>query len=731
MEEQDQAPDDVEKQAVSKGLSIKNAFIFLVDWRRLMLVRRSFVSDDGNVSKPMLCVALQAITEIMKKQIIASASDLYGVVAFGTSGEAENAEWPRVRVIQPVERLSAAAIKRLQKITKCAESLGEIEDEDKLNAELVRLQSDKLCCFGDAAPVQFDKALWAARLQLEPLAARAAASSERSLYRLRVVVLTCDEDPTSGSNIAHQQAKTQAKDIIGSMRATIDVMLLSDSASPAEASMVEDEDCKQFFDEIVRGGDDVQREVYSSGKVVRSVLSRDEIVERFQYRNRTKRALCRTTFTLAEGYTFGIACYSTIIKKKRPTKVDLFVETNEPVKRVTTSTCMEIGKTLKPEEIRYTFNLSCLKPIKARGRGAHVVEPEGDELPLFGFTKEELNEMAAIGPRGVTLYGFKPMGCLRRELVIRPSLFIHPDEQSYKGSRALFTQLLHSMLKKNVFAIVLTALRSRSPARFAAMVPQAEELDDRGQQLLAPGFYLLPLPYKDDLRHAWRDELQSSEVKEESNTKQELQNVKEEPNVKEEDVPVNSAVFKPKGTGTARKFIRGLTIKKYHPRMFFNPDLAKFYRALQAEAGVEDDDVEPDESELHPKVEQIDGRQGAALRKFKAETMGEDFDGKYMAERFGTTTGKRSRDAAERAKAKKEAKIESMREAQRNLDMNLFISYYHHGMLDKFKKADLMLYMDAHNLSHSGMRKLDCVIEVERHLKQHLENRGEKGFTNP
>ena len=720
MQEPTEVADEVEKQAVTKGLSVKNAFLFLVDWRKFMLTRQLSVSDDGKVKKSMLSVVLQGISEIMKKQIIASSADLYGVVAFGTSGAVENAEWPRVRVIQPIERLSAMGIKRLQKISKRADELGKLEEGGELDAALSKLQNDKFCCFGDATPVQFDKALWASRLQLEPHSSR--SSTERMLHRLRVIVLTYDEDPTTGKQIAHEQAKTQAKDIIDSMRAPIDVMVLSNVDDggdvTGETNAMEDEDCKNFFDELIHGEcSEIDTNKQYRGKVLRNVLSQEEIIDQFQYRNRTKRAYIRTTFTLHSGYTFGVACYILSSKKKRPTAVNLFAETNEPVKRVTTNTCMEIGKTLKPDEIRYTFNLACLRPIKARGRGAHLAESEGKQVPLFGFTKEEIVEMTAIGPRGITLYGFKPMKCLQREFVLKSPIFLHPDEQSYKGSQAIFTQLLYSMLKKNVFAIVLTALRKSSQPRFAVMIPQDEQLDDQGRQLFAPGFYLLALPFKDDMRHAWRDDLENVEEMVDTSMQQKIENLKEE------ELLTSNVNFDPKGTATAKKLIRGLTIKKYHPRIFYNPDLAKFYSALQKEAGVEEnDEVEIEESEMHPKIEQIDRRQGTTLRKFKAETMGEDFDGKGMAESAGTKTGKRARETAEKAKAKKEAKIEAQKQALDNLNMDLYLSSYHGGNLNALRKEELVDYMKAHGIGSSGLRKPDCVMLVEQHIMEHVKN---------
>jgi len=201
MESQPQV-DVVEKNAISQGLTIKNAFLFLVDWRRVMLKHRLYISESSETHQPMLSVVLTSIADIMKNKIKEASTDVFGIYAFGASS-AEESVWPRMNYIHQLQKLDAEGIKKIQKMAQHAARAGNSD-----NIEEALKSDNQLCAFGTDEPVEFNRVIQAARNKLEPFAKSAMAVSDKSLYRLRVIVLTGDEDPTTKTPEALRKAQT-------------------------------------------------------------------------------------------------------------------------------------------------------------------------------------------------------------------------------------------------------------------------------------------------------------------------------------------------------------------------------------------------------------------------------------------------------------------------------------------------------------------------------------------
>lgn len=177
---------------------------------------------------------------------------------------------------------------------------------------------------------------------------------------------------------------------------------------------------------------------------------------------------------------------------------------------VTKTTCALTRENLLPEEIRYAYKLPCLK-----------LTPASSET-VYGFSKEEVYQMSAIVPGGIHLYGFKKRAGFKIQNIYKAPCFVRPDDQAYKGSSEIFTQLLYSMLKRDLIGIVKTALRKNEQTRFSALVPQEEEVDNKGRIIHPVGFFLFPLPFKNDLRYTWRKELPEAEAVQLKNEEEEM-----------------------------------------------------------------------------------------------------------------------------------------------------------------------------------------------------------------
>jgi len=105
-----------------------------------------------------------------------------------------------------------------------------------------------------------------------------------------------------------------------------------------------------------------------------------------------------------------------------------------------------------------------------------------------------------LGEPGMKLMGFKSRDSLKMYHNIRPSYFIYPDEGKVKGSGQLSSALINSLIKKNKYAHVKFVAREGASMRFAALLPQAEEVNEEDGFVTPPGFHVIFLPYAEDIR---------------------------------------------------------------------------------------------------------------------------------------------------------------------------------------------------------------------------------------
>jgi ATP-dependent DNA helicase 2 subunit 1 len=72
--------------------------------------------------------------------------------------------------------------------------------------------------------------------------------------------------------------------------------------------------------------------------------------------------------------------------------------------------------------------------------------------------------------------------------------------QEYTGSTRTFAALLNSCLKLDRHALALCRFRANSTPEFSVLIPQEETFTPDGAQDDPPGFHVVPLPFKDDIR---------------------------------------------------------------------------------------------------------------------------------------------------------------------------------------------------------------------------------------
>ncbi|KAI0556841.1 Ku core domain Ku70 family [Gracilaria domingensis] len=711
-----------EQSARRRGLAVRDAVVFLVDWRTAMLRKEDYIDISEDISQDtpcMLSLTLRCIADVIKSKIVARTGDAVSVIAFGARGSGTRRNWPGIRIIRPLKSSDANAVVMLQNLAKSIEN-GEADHFLEQSSEELRSapvpEGNQWFCFGPNGSTEFDKALWAARHQFTAV----SASRFSVLHRKRVFVFTNDEDPSRGTRAIRKQCESQLKDLHDMGAAVYVSVLLSpskltDSAANDQILMAE------FFSNLIYSNEDNVNE--DKGDVtIATIYSFEDLRSRIRRKEMTKRAIRRTVLVLGPNYRIGVMMYALVRKAVRPQKVELAASTKKPVFKITTNTCDSAGTTLKPEEIRKTFTPPYLRDTKLATPELSAVEeesilngdsPKPDEVDsasipkVHGFTSSEVTKAKALGKVGIYLYGFRKAHHMKSEYTMGPPTFLFPDDSEYSGSTQAFATLLKCMLRRKVIAIVAVRLSASSGVgmRFAALVPQEEDFAEDIEKSIPGGFQLHYLPYKDDVYTEWRKEIK--ELKED---------VKIEP--KEEELIAE--LDESESVIVARRMVKQLELEPYSPNNFLNPDLQRFYTGLENAAGIENT-YQPQDEMLNPKVPEMQSRAQSDMEELKKLDAGVDFDGEEEAERFGKKSAKRAAEQAEAARQRAAKKKAVMEEAKQACDDTVYIDRFHDNSLRKLKKPDLQLYCRAHGLPDKGTKD-NLIILIEDDIEKHLQS---------
>ncbi|KAL4402874.1 ATP-dependent DNA helicase II subunit 1 [Malassezia pachydermatis] len=145
----------------------------------------------------------------------------------------------------------------------------------------------------------------------------------------------------------------------------------------------------------------------------------------------------------------------------------------------------DTGDVVQPSDMEQVYDVS-----KDNSPRSHVA-----------FTNDEIKSLRQFGCiPSLRLLGFKDRSTLHFYENLKHSYFLYPSDLEQPGSKRVFAALLQSMLSKNKVALTLFMSRDNVIPTFAILLPQAEELDEEGHQLVPPGLNLIVMPYMDDIR---------------------------------------------------------------------------------------------------------------------------------------------------------------------------------------------------------------------------------------
>ena len=663
------------------------ALLLAIDFRECALQKAS----DG---VPLLSHALRVAAGVMKDKIISRARDLVGVVAFGCKITKNKLHLENIAVLKSLDVPNASAIVKLQQLADLIENRERSKvkkEEDILDDggnEIESGESD-LGHMPDG-PFAMKNLIWVFR-NMFAMSKVGASRDGYDLTSRRAILFSNDADPSRGDDEITRLAVTQAKDL-NDTGAVLDLMLMTNSEESVGKTR-EGLEKTQFYRQVFAQQE--EDKTLDGSIYVCAASSLKDMSAKVRRKVQTKRAHASGTLNLGNGLRIGIKVYAMVRKTTKPAATPLAVSTNLPALRKSSVICRQTALPLKEEQVRYGYKIG---------------------ETFAAFTKKEVDSLKRLANRGLTLYGYVNQAKLRVEEVLGPPLFVYPDDSKLAGSSALFASLHKKLLQKHLMALVLANLRAKSESRFAYLVPQEEEKDSEGMQVKPPGFLLVYLPYKNDVYDQWRVELEKAE--ETSKVHGGLETEIEPPSADTEDLDEEDRRV-PRGSLAAKEMVRKLLLPKFDPADYYNPDIQAHYAVLQAVAlgdehiGLAKDYLEPDEKRMEKVA-------GEAMEKFKAMTLGADFDGAEIASTHAKKRGSAADDAekvkrAAKRKAETDLKAES---AMEDLDLNEFRELNAHDEMEKLTVKKLKQYCEAFCLKTSG-RKNALIARVQLHLSEH------------
>eukprot|EP00929_Paragymnodinium_shiwhaense_P041735 TRINITY_DN21678_c0_g1_i1.p1 TRINITY_DN21678_c0_g1~~TRINITY_DN21678_c0_g1_i1.p1 ORF type:complete len:623 (-),score=160.24 TRINITY_DN21678_c0_g1_i1:471-2339(-) len=459
--------------------------------------------------------ALSAAVSILKTKVITSPDDKVAVMLYGVADKLNPNGLEGIRMLQDLDRSDAKRIRELEN-------------------EMKRTPAQFAERYGTGREVQLSDVLWTCSSVF-------SAKTDKKHYQARVFLFTANDWPCRSLGEL-DVAQTKAQDLLDN---GVDVEFFPIKPKEGEFSMA------KFWGRILP----VDEADYLEQAAVRV----DELERRVRRRLHRKRILQRLNWQICPGVEVAISVFVHVLQAKVPAPTYLLKENNKPLKSETRNICEQTGKILHPIDDVETY-----------------VELGGGKVPV---SRSEMDECKRLGETGMQLIGFQSRDLLRAHHRIFHSYFVYPNDRSVSGSAAFCGALLESLIARRQLALVRYRARKASMPVIAALVPQAEQVDEAsGCQVTPPGFHMVILPWKEEIR-----ELRFPVP---------------------EGAPPPSAEL---GTA-ARRVVTAMRLEGFGPGCVENPVLQKHYAAVQALALQEEkpedtpDLLKPDQGALDEKA---------------------------------------------------------------------------------------------------------------------------------
>jgi ATP-dependent DNA helicase 2 subunit 1 len=448
--------------------------------------------------------ALECAYSVLQSRIISNPNDMMGILLFGTEqGRFPGGGFEHIYQLMPLDVPEASSIKELKTL---------LESEDAFEELMVPCDRKK---------VSIANLLFAAN---QIFTTKAANFQSRKLF-----LITDEDDPHANDKALKNSAITRARDLYD-LGVQIDPFYMSNPGSKSRF------DPSKFYDDIIykNASEDEDEERDRPLPVTESGTTRlKELVSNIRSKATAKRAQFSTTLEIGPGLNIGVKGYI-LFKKQEKGRSHYIYTGGEKAQIVKGST------TILNDATAQVVDKTQLKKAYKFG-GEQIV-----------FSEEEMKEMRDFGPPVIRIIGFKPASAVTFHHNVKPAQFVYPDEKDYIGSTRTFTALHKKLVADNKVALVWAITRRNASPAMCYLYPSEEVVDPAtDRQLQPPGFFLIYLPFADDIRQNPPD--------------------------------VTATPAPPTLVDRMRAIVKQLHMPKaYVPEKYENPSLQWHYRILQA-----------------------------------------------------------------------------------------------------------------------------------------------------
>ncbi|GMH40380.1 hypothetical protein BSKO_08284 [Bryopsis sp. KO-2023] len=592
----------------------KEQIVFLIDAHDGMFVG---IKKEGETEHQCsFQLAVRVATDMLKARIIASDNDEIGVIFYGTKLSKSASSFDHVFTYLDLDIPDAMRIRQMEEMTA-----------DTFKRDIG--SGDGASSHGESLKY----ALWAASQMFEGSAQRASK---------KILLLTSKEDPCEGLEAVRLQVMSRVEQLRDAKVHLAFFPLVPDGMSFQ---------LDAFWKPVVHMLKDEEEDLDENED---TLVRLDALFDSVRRRAYKKRALSSLVWSLGPDFGIGVQVFALYNAAKKPLPVYLDPKSNEKLISNTGYVCEDTGAILTDIPLSYFEPTSGPK----------------ERYPKVIFNQDEKNKIRAVRDPGLCLLGFKPLTCLKDYHQMAHSYFISPDEKKLKGSTTAFIAFHDRMQATGKFALCRFVRSRISEPRLAALVPQQETVDSFGVQVEPPGFYLIVLPYSDDLRHPDSD-----------------------PSIVGTDIPKANA----EQIQLAERITSHLTLSSEFSTVDVpNPQMQRHYQVMEAVA-------------LQEPI--------PSLSEFVDETK-PDIDGmkqhQPLVQEFKDAVFIHSTAKKASGSSKRKATGDGVATAVESVDWKDLADK---GKLAKLTVAELKKYLEFHKLRLSG-KKADLVARIEDHLSK-------------
>ncbi|XP_046746836.1 X-ray repair cross-complementing protein 6 [Diprion similis] len=411
--------------------SFRDGVIFIIDATKEMF------EVDPEAEKSYFSQCLEAYKNILAEKLSWNKTDWMGIILMGTNKWDQDPEIKHVFTWLTFEEVS---IDQMTEIDKA------LLDVDKFHDDI-----------GSSSEYPLHDALW--------YATRCFNAVKIQMPFRHIVLLTRSDNPHADDPKEKHRIRLKANDC-SHLNIRLSVVGLGKEWNPSH-----------FFDELeVHSGKFDKAEDYE-----RTLLT--DLEEEVKHASRITSKL---QWSLGNGIKLGVSVSTITAKTKFPKQIKLNKANNEPLDAYSYYRKAEAGYSEDEEDA--DENEESIGEKVVLSENVYNCQEFGGRV--IKFTMKESTKLSNSRETGITLLGFKPISKLDLLLHLEAPKFITYNESQLQGSKSLFAALLKQCDAKNVMAICLVTLRSRSPSFLYALIPN----------ITFAGFYAYKLPFTENIR---------------------------------------------------------------------------------------------------------------------------------------------------------------------------------------------------------------------------------------